>query len=121
MKSIWKYPVKIESEFSILIPKGGKVLSVDVQNGKPVFWVIVDPNEEKKSRVFRVYGSGHLHEDIKGRYIGSFQLQVGTFVGHLFEEVDDVTFGFYAPDGSIPREMTVKWAYIGERLDDDNA
>jgi len=37
-------------------------------------------------RTFAIYGTGHKHEHVEGTYIGTFQLDGGSLVFHVFEE-----------------------------------
>lgn len=86
IRTIWKFPVQVKPDFVVEIPSGGEVLSVQVQYMEPVMWVMVDPDAPKEQRRFTVKGTGH-HFDISdlGRFIGTFQLAEGNFIGHLFE------------------------------------
>lgn len=88
-EAIWKFPVAIEHFQEIPIPKGGKALAVQTQFNMPHLWVLVDINAPLEIRSFRLLGTGHQHDDLDNlHYIGSFQLDDGEFVGHLFEVLD---------------------------------
>lgn len=41
--AIWKYAVEVKDEFDVDMPAGGRVLSVQVQDGTPCVWVLVEP------------------------------------------------------------------------------
>lgn len=83
---IWKYDVPITGEFSLPLPLGAKVLTVQVQAGDPVLWALVDPDMHRKARRFSVVGTGNPAEHIRAaRYVGTFQL--GRFVWHVFEHL----------------------------------
>ena len=84
MKVIWKYTLYDDGIIcTLLIPKGGKILTSQIQNGIPRIWVLVDPNDEKEMRKFIVYGTGHTLSDDPGKYIST--VQEGRFVWHIFE------------------------------------
>lgn len=85
MKAIWKFPVMFEDVNSIMMPKGAKVLTVQMQAGSPVIWAIVDPESELVDRRFRLLGTGQHFDDWGDyvQYVGTFQ--DGGFVGHLFD------------------------------------
>ena len=86
MKTIWKFP--LEPDGFMPMPQGAEVLCVQVQNETPCLWALVDPNAaEKETRVFRIYGTGHqIHEQASlDNYIGTFQLQGGLLIFHVFE------------------------------------
>jgi hypothetical protein len=58
-----------------------------MQNEKPQLWMLVDPDEPLKNRRFVVHGTGHeLPDDICRVYIGTFQMNQGDLVLHVFEE-----------------------------------
>lgn len=86
-ETIWKYDIKIGGLNHLFLPVYSKVLCVQVQNENPVIWVKVNPENRKEDRCFSVFGTGFEIEtkDVEKIYIGSFQLNDGSFVGHLFE------------------------------------
>lgn len=82
MKSIWKFPVQIEDEFMVEMPRDTQILTVQMQGYDPFMWGIIDTMAEKIERRFRIFGTGRPFES-SGEYIGTFQ--DGDFVWHLFE------------------------------------
>ena len=83
---IFKYPVDPSGDFIVDMPAGAKVLSVQVQNGSPQMWAMVNEDAKLVQRHFGVFGTGwHIPDDFKGRFIGTFQLQGGSLAFHLFE------------------------------------
>lgn len=88
MKSvIWKYPISARAEFTLEMPEGRfELLSVQMQNGEPVMWAIVNPTQRKTLHKFRVVPTGEEFErtDLH-RYLGTFQ-PVNGLVFHLFEQ-----------------------------------
>jgi hypothetical protein len=88
---IWKYELIVEDYNTILLPKGAKPLSVQVQgNGTDHvrIWCLIDPTEEEnEERIFRITGTGHPIKDENLIYIDTFQLYNGEFVGHVFEVI----------------------------------
>ena len=71
----------------IEMPVGAEIIHLDVQNGIPRIWVVVDPNEEKfEEREFALLGTGHstVWEWVgKESHVGTFL--TNPFVFHLFE------------------------------------
>jgi hypothetical protein len=68
------------------MPIGSRVLTVQSQNGQPAIWVLVDPKHPEEERSFRMCGTGHrISEDETTNYIGTFQMDNGSLVLHLFE------------------------------------
>lgn len=72
------------------------MLCVQVQGYAPYLWVIVDEQAPRdQPRRFRLAGTGHKLDvvdpsynpspDNCGRYVGTFQLDGGALVFHLFE------------------------------------
>ena len=87
MKRVYKYPLDIQDEATVMMPIGARVLSVQVQNGRPCLWAAVDPTEtEIEKRLFRIAGTGHpIHDDVVDGFIGTIQLYDGKLVFHVFE------------------------------------
>jgi hypothetical protein len=83
---IYKYPFSVAGEFDLQLPRGSSLLSVQVQAGTPCLWALVDADEPQASRHFRVFGTGHPVPKFSGSFVGTFQLEGGALVFHLFEE-----------------------------------
>ena len=88
--TIWKYDVGTEhrssSIFSLEMPEGARVLTMQMQSGSPQLWVLVDPKAERELRQFVTYGTGRpipSAEDLT--YISTVQGYNSSFVFHLFE------------------------------------
>jgi len=87
--TIWKFPFAVADEFQVQMPAGSQVLSVQVQNGQPCMWAKVYEDAPFVTRRFRVYGTGHgIPEALPLDFVGTFQVQDGLLVFHLFEELD---------------------------------
>ena len=88
---VYKYPIPTIDCFSLLLPRGAKVLCVQPQGDAVCIWALVDPDAEKLSRKFYIVGTGHeLGSEVSTRdaaeaYVGTFQVHGGTLVFHLFE------------------------------------
>lgn len=86
--NIFKYPLEVTDVQTIQIPQGATILTVQVQYDKPCIWALVDPNEPVESRQIEIYGTGQqLDEDVRRRYIGTFQLRGGALIFHVFEPI----------------------------------
>lgn len=83
-KSVWKFPVSLEDQFPLEMPEGAQPLSVQMQHGQPCLWALVNPDAPRRSRFFRLVGTGHPVEEGLG-FVGTFQLNGGALVFHLFE------------------------------------
>ena len=91
---ILKYPIVIDDKQLIMMPKFSRILCAQVQNGDPYIWAAVDGAFPEVGRKIRLAGTGHDVTDVYGGsmtykedvgYIGTFQINDGTFVGHLFD------------------------------------
>jgi len=88
MLAIFKYPIPIKDHSTLELPKDARILTVQIQRGTPQLWALVDSETEKETRYFRLSGTGHpLGEDYLRiiNYIGTFQMENGALVFHLFE------------------------------------
>jgi hypothetical protein len=85
--TIHKFPVGTPgSQFTARMPAEAKMLTVQMQDGKPFMWALVDQHLGKVDRRFITFGTGWELEGFEAkhmRYIGTFQ--DGQFVWHLFE------------------------------------
>lgn len=87
MTTIFKYPVEVTDVFTMDLPKGAVVLSVQCQGEAPQLWARVDPSAPLEPRTFRVFGTGHpVADDLSLEFVGTFQMLGGSLVFHLFEE-----------------------------------
>ena len=85
IKSIWKYAVNPGGEFEHDMPVGAEVLAVATQHGVPVMWAKVGLTPICETRRFKTEVTGLYFDDVGLSYIGTFQLDGGDFVGHVFE------------------------------------
>jgi hypothetical protein len=86
-RAIWKFVIDVKDEFFLEMPPGAKVLSVQEQDGVPCLWAAVRPSaaQHPQQRRFFVVGTGHPMPKDATKYLGTFQLQGGAFIGHLWE------------------------------------
>jgi hypothetical protein len=85
MRTIWKFPVGPITKLEV--PIGAEVLTVKLQQGKPVLWMLLDPSRELEARTFVCIGTGNgIDETLAARlsYVDTFMLS-GAEVYHLFE------------------------------------
>jgi hypothetical protein len=90
VKAIWKYPLPIEDDFFLALPKGAVVLSVQIQGSQPCIWVLIEHAQghgPTEKRHFMLYGTGHpIRHEGEWTFVGTFQLHGGSLVFHLFVE-----------------------------------
>ena len=86
--TIWKYKIPLTDEFSLDMPGDPQMLTVQVQPQQGIMlWALVDPRRSNQTRHFRLAGTGHPidYEPHDLRFVGSFQLEEGALIFHLFE------------------------------------
>jgi len=82
---IWKFELKVVDEQKIEIPLPAKILSVQANCGKPCIWAVVDPDANWTTRTIYIHRTGqHLEDPNDKIFLGTFQLDDGQFVGHVF-------------------------------------
>lgn len=87
-KLLCRFPFDTTDNFTLKMPEGAEILSVQTQDEQPCLWALVDPNAKKENRMFCVYGVGReVNMDDTLEFIGTYQLQgiSGTLVFHIFE------------------------------------
>lgn len=85
-RNIFKYILKETDCQRVSMPRGAKLLSVDVQRGSLCLWAIVAPDEPHKERIIFIYGTGHPfpdEDDCPQMFLGT--VQQGQLVWHIFE------------------------------------
>jgi hypothetical protein len=85
---IWKYRINTgkDQKYQVIeMPRGAQVLCVQTQyRDQPQVWALVEPDNEVEDRSFVLVGTGWEVEPGL-RYIGTFQINQGALVFHLFE------------------------------------
>lgn len=86
-KVIWKYELEFDHYKEISVPKGAEILCVQVQDGAPCIWALVDDKEEEESMYIMTFGTGHpIRKDITLKnHLGTYQLHGGNLIWHVFE------------------------------------
>lgn len=83
--TIYKYPLETTDEQKIEMPKGANILTVQVQNGTPCLWALVNPENRPEQRIISIFGTGNPIKPANIVYIGTYQLMEGKLVLHVFE------------------------------------
>ncbi len=87
---IFKYELGIRHT-TLKLPVGARVLTMQCQFNALYLWAIVDPAAETEDRTFVVYGTGHVMDEEKLRYIGTAQMLGGDLIWHAFEVLPPTT------------------------------
>jgi len=84
MKAVWKYPLAVQSEQRIEMPEGALPLAVQIQGELPCLWAVVNRDAPLATLVLWTAGTGYPLPDEPGAYLGTYQLQGGALVFHVF-------------------------------------
>jgi hypothetical protein len=82
-KTVYKYEIPLETAFELRLPSGAKILTVQLQDGQPHIWALVDPRVRPTVRRFIMMGTGSPIPPTLLEYVGTFQMK--DLVFHLFE------------------------------------
>jgi 6-phosphogluconolactonase/glucosamine-6-phosphate isomerase/deaminase len=87
MKTIYKYPLKIQDKQTISMPIGAQILSVQVQDEVVCLWALVEPRLPKREIEFQMLGTGHDagHINSNFKHISTVQVDGGNLVFHVFQ------------------------------------
>jgi len=86
MHTVYKFPFDVTDDFTLELSFDAEFLYIDVQNGIPCMWFLVNTERPKETRHFAIHGTGHPIRDIdKKTHIGSFMIHGGALVFHVFE------------------------------------
>lgn len=84
MSTIWKFPLRLESEFEIELPEDHELIRADRQCGVVMLWAIVDPKSPPMRRKFFTIATGEPFSTEGKLYLNS--IQFGDLVWHIFAE-----------------------------------
>jgi len=83
--TIWKFEVPVADGRIVLdMPRKAQCLDLQMQNGTPCVWALVDPEAPLQRRSFVWVGTGHAVPEHWSGYIGTVQMHDGALVLHLF-------------------------------------
>lgn len=97
-KTIWKYEIPFEDNFTVKMPMDSQILSAQIQetSGLLCIWALVQPENRTEKRTFELIGTGHPipSDDLaKRNYIATCQCNRGELVVHVFERI----YNIYTP------------------------
>lgn len=86
MRVIFKFPLLTGSYLSLQMPKGAKVLCIQTQGRHNVcIWAECDSTQGMEERKFFLYATGEPMSELSQTYVGTFQLDEGGLVFHVYE------------------------------------
>lgn len=83
MKTIWKQRLDLVDEQIIFFPIDSQLLCVQIQQGNPYIWALVDSEAPNSGYSILQCGTGHPTPDSKWTYLDTYQLENG-IVLHVF-------------------------------------
>lgn len=63
---------------------GAIPLTIQMQHDKPCMWVLFDERDTFVNREINIYGTGTKIPNVFGKYVGTFQVDNGNYVFHVF-------------------------------------
>jgi len=84
MKTIWKFPLR-GHETTQEIPKGAKLLTMQLQRGTPTLWFEIEQDAITIQRTFKCLATGEEFDLPGAEYIGTFQGDEGWLAWHVYE------------------------------------
>lgn len=100
MKKIYSYNIQNTDSQVIRMTKGAEILNVKVEESNKnnfeldptiTLWALIDP-EEKESEDHRfhlIMENQRFNDEIEMKYISTLQLLKGTFILHVFVEINN--------------------------------
>jgi hypothetical protein len=83
---VWKFVIGVGTgEQRVQMPKGAKLLSIQLQDGVPAIWALCDPSSPSVARRIKAYGTG---DDVAPSLPFVATLQIGLAVLHYFDHGD---------------------------------
>lgn len=85
--TVWKFDLPSIGERQLRMPRGARPLTVQVQHGAPKLWAAVNAHAGWVDRTVSVVGTGkrtRVEVVTDALYVGTFQLEDGDHVGHVF-------------------------------------
>ena len=83
---IWKWTLEVTDLQQLPMPDGAKLLDVQIQDGMPQLWALVDEKAPIIDRAIATYGTGNpLPDGYPGEYVGTYQISGGAMVFHVFD------------------------------------
>ena len=79
---VWKFGIGVSGEQRVQMPKGAKLLTVQLQNGAPMLWALCDGSAPMVARKVWAYGTG---EAMVRPWPFVATLQIGHAVIHYFD------------------------------------
>lgn len=88
MAKIFKYELETSRIQEVIMPAFSKILCVKNQNNIPCLWAMIDTDFQLVKRKITTFltGSDIEFDNQRLKYIGTYLINNGSFVGHVYEE-----------------------------------
>ena len=88
MFKVFKYPIDVTDDQTIVLPPDAELLKIMVQHDVPCMWVRVDTSKAVVPWEFKLVGTGHPAPSYETHiYVDSFMIEDGALVFHLFSKI----------------------------------
>lgn len=90
MRTVWKFPLEIKDRQKLEVPKDARFRAMQTQGDGPIaqpcLWLECDDDPEVQTETLEVVtvGTGHPIPDEPLKYLGTYQVLSGDFVGHVY-------------------------------------
>lgn len=84
MKTIWKFPLKLEAQYELEMPSHSELLHVGRQGGYYMLWALCDPARSLQRRKFFTFATGEPFEPQGKQYLAT--VHYGEYVWHIYTE-----------------------------------
>lgn len=87
MNAICKYELIVTDSQTVYMPRGAKILSVQMQDGIMQMWAMVDNFKLPGGRIINIIGTGNPISEPPGEFIATVQMR--NLVWHVFDGGDE--------------------------------
>lgn len=84
MITVYKFNLAVQGKTTITTDKHHVILSVASQRNNPVIWIEENTDGPRIDITFWTYMTGES-QSVLGEYIGTFQLDDGDYIGHVYK------------------------------------
>ena len=85
MQRIFKYELEVTDRQAIQMPTGAVLRAIQWQGMQLCLWAEVNDEAAPVPREIAIYGTGQSMPNYPGNYIGTFQMNQGALVFHVYD------------------------------------
>lgn len=83
--AVWKWDLAVTDIQKLEMPVMAKLLCVQIQYGTPRLWALINPDALTEERTIVTLGTGLRFDSHPGEYVGTYQINNGLWVFHIFD------------------------------------